>query len=165
MNIKEIIKNFDLAMSEVDESEGVAYIYSLINSDGECIYVGRTTNLSKRIIQHKLDGKDFVDVDYILVDRGDSYNAESLMILFKNPPLNKTAGKNDYFIRNSDLSARVESIISELDFIEMKENRKPIRYIEKTKADLIIYMLSNAVNEAMEMREFDFESIISGMKI
>lgn len=165
MNIKEIIKNFENAMSEVDESEGVAYIYSLINSDGECIYVGRTTNLSKRIIQHKLDGKDFVDVDHILVGKSDSYSAESLMILFKNPPLNKTAGKNDYFIRKSELLARVESIIDGLDFIEMKDNRKPIRYIEKTKADLIVSMLSGAVSEAMEMREFDFESIISDMKI
>jgi len=103
------------------------YIYALFNEDDQCIYVGQSANLRRRIYQHLADGKDFcrIEINHCPDVVANATEADTIVRL--NPSLNKTLPPSYKYTTMTALKQSVVRAITD------NEHNLDIRFTGKTK--------------------------------
>lgn len=135
--------------SSIDElpepKEGIVIIYTLINN-GECVYVGQSTNLKNRLYSHLADGKVFSDVDFFECSPEQANEKEADQIVKSNPLLNKSLPKTDKYTTLSDLKNKIcKAVVDNAELVGVafssgseSSNKPGYTYLESSRADKLV---------------------------
>lgn len=90
--------------------DGKVCIYSLFNGD-ICVYVGQSTGLKARIYSHLSFNKVFDSFEFEYCDPNRANDAETMMIVKKQPTLNKVLPSTDKYISLTNMSAQITTLL------------------------------------------------------
>lgn len=125
-------------------------IYSLFNSNKECIYVGQTATLKNRIYQHIISGKQVDSFTFFECDKESANDVEALTIVENQPLLNKNIPSNNVFCSTVELRNSINKLLFKMeddlpiDYSALN-SKKGLNYIQRSFMDKIKTAIVNTI--------------------
>lgn len=146
-----VIKTNRLFDNELMPTSPGVVIYSLFNSNDECIYVGQTTTLKSRVYQHLVSGKEVESFSFFECTKDEANDMEALTIVEKQPSLNKSLPMNNHYCSTAELRKKLNEKIIELDSRIESEfrcaySKRELVYIKKSTMKTVIGAVESLIN-------------------
>jgi hypothetical protein len=122
------------------------HIYCLFDSKEQCIYVGQTIQLKRRIYEHLASGKEFVRVDEKKVPKENGNAAEAETIVLMQPPLNKSLPKSSRYMTTAQLKNTIAALVDTTGKLTpILFQSGSCKYVDAVEARQIVANVSNTL--------------------